>query len=282
MELLQLTYFCHAAECENFSRTAEHYNVPTSNISRAIRALERELGVKLFTRTANKILLNDSGKKFFKRASNALTQLKLGKNELLLGENDTRGEISLLISTCRRIVTEAIGICRKKYPDIRFSVKHGVLDGDYDLVISDIPPKRGRYERIHLLTERLMLAVSPSSAISDSRLIEERLKEESFISLGEGTRLHSATEDFCHSLGFNPKIEIQTDDPYYVRKYLEMGLGVSLFPEKSWASLYSPEVRLLDIGCPARENYVFVNSKEPVPPAVKAFLDILISVFKKA
>ena len=44
MEILQLTYFCHAAECENFSNTAEHFDVPTSNISRAVRAIEKELG----------------------------------------------------------------------------------------------------------------------------------------------------------------------------------------------------------------------------------------------
>ena len=43
MELLQLTYFCDAAETENFSRTAQRFTVPPSNISQSIKRLETEL-----------------------------------------------------------------------------------------------------------------------------------------------------------------------------------------------------------------------------------------------
>ena len=78
MEILQLTYFCHAAECENFSSTGEHFKVPTSNISRAIRAIEKDLGVKLFNLTANKISLNEKGKEFYSHVKKALTELHIG------------------------------------------------------------------------------------------------------------------------------------------------------------------------------------------------------------
>ena len=55
MELLQLMYFCDAAEEENFSHTAQKYQVPPSNISQSVKRLEAELGVKLFDRSANRI-----------------------------------------------------------------------------------------------------------------------------------------------------------------------------------------------------------------------------------
>ncbi|MBR2431832.1 MAG: LysR family transcriptional regulator, partial [Clostridia bacterium] len=42
MELLQLKYFCDAAETQNFSKTAKKYLVPTSNISQSIKRLEKE------------------------------------------------------------------------------------------------------------------------------------------------------------------------------------------------------------------------------------------------
>ena len=42
MELLQLTYFCDAAVTQNFSKTAQKYNVPPSNISQSIKRLEIE------------------------------------------------------------------------------------------------------------------------------------------------------------------------------------------------------------------------------------------------
>ena len=42
MELLQLKYFCHAAQSCNFSKTAEKFGVPASGISQSIKRLEKE------------------------------------------------------------------------------------------------------------------------------------------------------------------------------------------------------------------------------------------------
>ena len=53
MELLQLKYFCDAAQSENFSKTAKKFGVPTSNISQSVKRLEKELSTPLF---AQKVL----------------------------------------------------------------------------------------------------------------------------------------------------------------------------------------------------------------------------------
>lgn len=280
MELLQLTYFCHSARCENFSKTAEYYNVPTSNISRAVRSLEKELGVKLFKRTANKIFLNENGKAFYLSVGEALTLIENGKRSILSDNKKPAGEIKLLISTCRRIATKAIEKARRLYPDIKFSIKHGFEDGDYNFIISDIPPSKKQFDKTHLMSEKMLLAIPKASRLFGKSDVMAEIESEPFISLGKGTRLHSLTEQFCNAFGFIPNIELQTDDPYYVRKYLEMGLGVAVFPEKSWAEMLSPEIKLTDVGFPTRKNYVFVEKGKKLTSAEKAFLDILIETFK--
>lgn len=281
MELLQLTYFCHSARCENFSKTAEYYNVPTSNISRAVRSLEKELGVKLFKRTANKIFLNENGKTFYQSVGKALTLIENGKRAVLCDNKNPSGEIKLLISTCRRIATQAIEKSRRLYPEIKFSIKHGFDDGDYNFIISDIAPSKKQFDKIHLMTEKMLLAIPKSSGLFEKSDATDDIENEPFISLGKGTRLHTLTEQFCTSLGFVPNIELQTDDPYYVRKYLEMGLGVAVFPEKSWAEMLSPEIKLRDVGFPMRKNYVFMERDKNLSASEKAFLEILISTFKE-
>lgn len=281
MELLQLTYFCHSARCENFSKTAEYYNVPTSNISRAVRSLEKELGVKLFKRTANKIFLNENGKTFYQSVGKALTLIENGKRAVLCDNKNPSGEIKLLISTCRRIATQAIEKSRRLYPEIKFSIKHGFDDGDYNFIISDIAPSKKQFDKIHLMTEKMLLAIPKSSGLFEKSDCTDDIENEPFISLGKGTRLHTLTEQFCTSLGFVPNIELQTDDPYYVRKYLEMGLGVAVFPEKSWAEMLSPEIKLRDVGFPMRKNYVFMERDKNLSASEKAFLEILISTFKE-
>ena len=61
MELLQLKYFIDASETQNFSETAKKFYVPPSAVSQSIKRLESELNVKLFSRRANKIQLNENG-----------------------------------------------------------------------------------------------------------------------------------------------------------------------------------------------------------------------------
>ena len=82
MELLQLKYFCDAAQTQNFSKTAEKYRVPPSNISQIIRRLENELGVKLFAREANRLVLNEQGKLFYRKIKSALSLIEEAKEDM--------------------------------------------------------------------------------------------------------------------------------------------------------------------------------------------------------
>ena len=71
MEILQLLYFCSAAETENFAQTAKVYGVPATSISQSVRRLEKELEVTLFDRVANGVKLNERGKVFYAKQKNA-------------------------------------------------------------------------------------------------------------------------------------------------------------------------------------------------------------------
>ena len=131
------------------------------------------------------------------------------------------------------------------------------------------------------MTERMLLAVPKTSRLYGSKDMLQELETEKFISLGEGTRLHALTLQICRSLGFDPDISIQIDDPYYMRKYLEMGLGVAFFPERSWANLVPDGVELYDIGAPLRRMYAFYEKDSTKGHAQAVFLEILKEAFGK-
>ena len=282
MELLQLKYFCHAAECENFSQTAERYNVPTSNISSSVRRLENELGTKLFDRSANKLKLNENGKIFLQHVKNSLSELSAGITALNNTDECPQGELNVLLSSCRRIATMAIERFQKKFPDVKFNVKHGTSDEEFDIIISDVPPEKGNYTTTKLLTERMLLAIPSASPLYSMESPQNALDTARFISLGEGTRLHELTVQICNSLGFHPNVTIRTDDPYYLRKYLEMGLGVAFYPEYSWAKLTPDGVRLADIGAPTRNIYLFTPRNREKTRTQKIFTDIIKACFSEA
>jgi DNA-binding transcriptional LysR family regulator len=277
VEFLQLTYFCDAARTENFSRTAEKFNVPTSNISQTVKRLESELGVKLFKRTANKISLSEEGKIFYEGAKRALDTLSETKGKL----SADGGEIRLLIQTCRRVVTNAIERYKAECPSVSISISHNAENGEeYDFIISDRVNNPSDYESCFLIAEKIVLATRRGT-FKDGNIPTSlsELSNERFISL-DGSRLSGFTYSMCREAGFVPNVVIRTDDPYYVRRYVEMGLGVALVPSVSWRGQFSDEVEFIDIGDYRRDTNLFIKKEKILTAYERAFADTLVESFK--
>ncbi|MBO5746429.1 MAG: LysR family transcriptional regulator [Clostridia bacterium] len=280
MELLQLTYFCDAAESENFSKTAQKFGVPASNISQTVHRLEKELGVSLFDRRANKATLNEAGRVFYEKVKIALDALEEGKLRLSDLKGVVSGEVRLLILTNRNTVTKAIEKFKKKYPQVIFSVSHRLdnAEDDFDFIISDQPPFTRRLQKRLLITDEMMLAVQKGSRWDVDEIDLSSLKNERFISMHSNSSLYRTAYRICADFGFAPNIAIQSDDPYYMRKYIELGMGVAIVPSVSWSGLFADSVVLKSLGGVKRETYIFSDPEKYMPTVVKLFLEELLEV----
>lgn len=127
MELRVLNYFLVIAREENFTRAAEQLHVTQPTLSRQIADLERELGVRLFTRGNHNILLTEDGMILKHRAQEILTLADRTKRDFLHKEKNLEGTISIgsgeFLST--RILTDCIAAFREKYPRVKYEIHSG-------------------------------------------------------------------------------------------------------------------------------------------------------------
>ena len=69
MDLRHLRYFLAVAEDRNYTRAAERLHIAQSALSRQVRLLEKELGVRLLDRTTHHVELTEAGRLLVERGT---------------------------------------------------------------------------------------------------------------------------------------------------------------------------------------------------------------------
>ena len=275
MELLQLKYFVSAARDESFSRTAERFGVPASNISQSIKRLERELGCELFERRANRVSLSEEGRTFLSGVESALSQLERSVCEVK--DDPKRGEIKILAAAIRRIVMQTVERFKRQYPEVEIFLSYDESESpeSFDIAVSDGDFKHfGEGE--HLMSEEMVLALNRSHPIAKKESVTPSdLKNEAFISMGTESSLSRMGERICKSAGFEPVVSIRSDDPFYVRRCVELSLGVAIVPSISWRGLFDGEVVLRSLFGARRDTFVYLNRKKYIKSSAATFVRML-------
>ena len=281
MEALQLEYFCHAARTQNFSHTAAAFSVPPSAVSQSIRRLEQELGVSLFDRKANRIRLNEDGAIFFRAVSESRSMLEDAKRTLADRQSELTGTVRLCVICNRQAVFDAVARFTAKHPKVSFILNHGPQkDEEFDLLIGDRSP-HGTFSGQPFIFEPIALAVALQHPLAEAEHLSlSMLKEERFITTQEYGSLYRLTVEYCQKAGFAPRIAIRCDDPYYLRRYVELGLGVALVPIESWKGQFSDKLILKPLPDIQRETWVFHDGSRPLSRTAEAFANELI-LFKE-
>jgi DNA-binding transcriptional LysR family regulator len=126
-ELRQLRYFVAVAEELHFGRAAERLHMSQSPLSRAIRELERELGLVLFTRTTRHVELTAAGSALLERARRALTEVDLAVDDARRAARSEPGVVAVGYGPFSRLlVSRVVGAVAEQRPGLRFRLEEGV------------------------------------------------------------------------------------------------------------------------------------------------------------
>ena len=158
MEIRNLQYFLAVAREENMTRAAETLHVTQPTLSKTMKALEDELGKKLFVRHSFSISLTDEGELLRDRAEDLVTMADKIEKEFLSLDELTGGELYLGLAESYQIrhLAKEIRLLKERYPGLRYHITSGDTEqvtekldkGLLDFaVICDVPDGR-KYEYI--------------------------------------------------------------------------------------------------------------------------------------
>ena len=126
MELRHIRSFLSIAETLHFGRTAELIHISQPALSLQIRALEEEVGVRLFERNRRKTTLTAAGAAFRDDAAAALSQLEQATRRAKSAANGKLGLLRIgFVSTAgSEIVPNIVREFRQLNPAVEFSLRN--------------------------------------------------------------------------------------------------------------------------------------------------------------
>lgn len=181
MELSQLHYFVTVAQMEHLTRAAEHLNISQPALSKAISRLEEELGMPLFDRSVNRIVLNRNGWNYLRYVEAALDSLQAGRKTLEAQSDSRSGNISIY-TTCSGLLQPAVSAFltthrELHYRQVSYASEHiaaRLEQGKSDFALCVNQPISGQFLWKPLVTDELFVLVPPDSDLAGRKSVTLR------------------------------------------------------------------------------------------------------------
>lgn len=182
MEIRTLRYFLAVAREENMTRAAEILHVTQPTLSKQLKALEDELGKKLFIRHSFSIKLTDEGILLKNRAEDLVGMADKIEKEFVALDDVTGGDLYLGLAESYQIslLVREINTFKKSYPGLRYHITSGDTEqvaekldkGLLDFAVLAETPDLSKYESLVFPESDIWGVVMPAdSALAKKKAI---------------------------------------------------------------------------------------------------------------
>ena len=170
-----LKAFEAAARSESFTRAAEELNVTQGAVSHQVKALEDTLGLKLFHRERQRLILTEAGRDYLTVIRDALDRIAVGTERLLQRQESGVLTVSTSPDFAAKWLVNRLSRFAEKYPDmdLRVSATTHYVDFARDDVDIAIRHGDGNWPGLdvqRLYSERLFPVCSPKLVAGRNRI----------------------------------------------------------------------------------------------------------------
>lgn len=241
MEFTQLRTLIHVAELGSLSKAADRLGIAQPALSRQVRLLEDELGVRLFARHGRGMILTDKGREILDRAIRVMADLE----EIRAAASDVdaplRGRIGIgFPPTVADIISvPLVAAFRTAHPQAELRLVgaytgyllDGLHRGEIDVAILYDPHAARSLRSQPLLLEKLFLIGPSGAGFSDDRTVAFRGLDGKRLLL-PSTRhgLRTIVEKCAAEAGIALDVAVETDSYATLKDLVRHGHGWTILP----------------------------------------------------
>ena len=170
-----LKAFEAAARSESITRAAEELNVTQGAVSQQVKALEAVLGIKLFSRERQRLVMTEAGHEYLAVVRDALDRIAVGTERLAQRQSSGVLTVSTSPDFAAKWLVHRLGRFAESHPeiDLRVSATAPHVDfarEDVDLAVRHGDGKWSGLDVVRLCSEQLFPVCSPKLASGHKRI----------------------------------------------------------------------------------------------------------------
>lgn len=244
MDFYQLLYFRKVAEARSVSRAAEGLLITQPAVSKQMKALEDELGEKLFDRIGKKVFLTKAGEVLYSHCERILRSVDDAKKAVKALSQECSGE--LVIGTSDHISLHRLPDVLKSYVsayprvDLKLrchrseTILEMVGQNLVDLGVITLPKVAGNFISRVIWEDPMSLVFPKKHPLASLKNI--KLKD--IVTYGmilpeKGTTTRSSIDGAFSRRGLAPNVAMEVAYIETIKGLVKAGLGISILPDKA-------------------------------------------------
>jgi LysR family malonate utilization transcriptional regulator len=256
--LKKLEIFLAFMRLNSLSRVAEEVGQSAVSVHRALHSLEEGLRCRLFRKEGRFLLPLPAAYALAKHAQHAVSEIEAGIEKVheIAGLNGNCLKIGSLYSLTLRCIPRLLIGLKLRRPDIQIELKlgsnhellHGLEKGHLDAIVIglQVPVQDVQLLAVPLFEDEVRLAAPLGSPYSGLLNVDLRdLRDEKFITLGDGFVTSDSFANAFSKAGYTPKTIMRVSDIFSLINLVGGGMGYSLLPGR--VTDFSARVELIPL-----------------------------------
>lgn len=239
LDTRQLLAFAALARRQSFTLAAKDIHLTQSAVSHAIRALEDELGCRLFDRSGRTAKLTQAGEQFSRHVDIILREMETARSGLEAMSRWGHGRLQVSASTtaCQYILPLVLREFRQSFPQCVITIEPGDYDRQLELLRSNTvdlaimiePEKERDIEYQFLFEDELRMLVSSAHAWARlGHVPADGLAKETLVHYNKASYTFRVVSDYLREEGSPPSQVIELGSMDAIKELVKIGLGVGV------------------------------------------------------
>jgi DNA-binding transcriptional LysR family regulator len=247
MELRHLRYFVAVADALSFTKAAARLRLAQPSLTRQVRNLEDEIGVRLLDRSNNRVVLTGRGRRFLFDSKKVLAMCAESVAAVREMDHDEGAQLNLGYNSNIHygLLPATLGAFRKLCPqvalnlfDMRSAEQFEALEAHrIDLGFVGLRPTLSGHDLVSAcVAHDTMLVVLPARHPLARKAKIKLADLAPLFFVGMSPKIHPGKREWliatCQEAGFAARILQEADGEPAAIKFVADGLGVALLPEQ--------------------------------------------------